>query len=39
MLPKNKLGAEIYRNLKVIIGSEHNHEAQKPKTININELI
>ena len=39
MLPKNKLGAEIYRNLRVIIGSEHNHEAQKPKTININELI
>ena len=39
MLPKNILGAEIYRNLRVIIGSEHNHEAQKPKTININELI
>ncbi len=38
MLPKNKLGADLFRNLNVVIGSEHSHEAQKPKTINLNEF-
>jgi large subunit ribosomal protein L13 len=38
MLPKNKLGAALFRNLTVVIGSEHKHEAQKPKTINLNEF-
>jgi len=38
MLPKNKLGAEMFRNLKVYAGSEHNQEAQKPRKININEI-
>ena len=38
MLPKNKLGAELFRNLKVVVGSEHNHEAQKPTVINLKEF-
>ena len=38
MLPKNKLGADLFRNLKVYAGSEHDHTAQKPKTINLNDL-
>ena len=38
MLPKNKLGAELFRNLKVYAGAEHDHEAQKPKTLNLNEF-
>ncbi|MFI1744475.1 MULTISPECIES: 50S ribosomal protein L13 [Thalassobellus] len=38
MLPKNKLGAELFRNLTVVVGTEHKHEAQKPKTINLNEF-
>lgn len=38
MLPKNKLGAELFRNLNVVVGSEHTHAAQKPKTINLNEF-
>jgi len=38
MLPKNKLGADLFRNLNVNIGSEHKHTAQQPKTININDL-
>ncbi|WP_124978766.1 50S ribosomal protein L13 [Nonlabens xiamenensis] len=38
MLPKNKLGSAIYRNLKVYAGTEHGHEAQQPKTINLNEV-
>ena len=38
MLPKNKLGAELFRNLTVVVGTEHKHAAQKPKTINLNEF-
>lgn len=38
MLPKNKLGAEIYRNLKVYVGPKHDQEAQKPSAINLNDL-
>src|SRR5690606_33523587 len=30
MLPKNKLGAELFRNLKVFAGASHDHEAQQP---------
>jgi large subunit ribosomal protein L13 len=39
MLPKNKLGSALFRNLKVYVGSEHNQEAQKPKTINLNDYL
>ena len=38
MLPKNKLGAALFRNLDVVVGEEHKHEAQQPKTINLNEV-
>ena len=38
MLPKNKLGAALFRNLKVYAGASHDQEAQKPKTINLNEF-
>lgn len=38
MLPKNKLGAELFRNLNVVVGSEHKHGAQKPRTVNLNDL-
>ena len=33
MLPKSRLGRELYRNLFVYAGAEHPHEAQSPKTI------
>lgn len=35
MLPKNRLGSELYRNLHVYVGTAHPHEAQKPKQIDI----
>ena len=35
MLPKNRLGRELFRNLYVYDGSEHTHEAQKPKEIKL----
>lgn len=38
MLPKNRLGAALLRNLHVYSGSEHKHEAQQPKTIDINTI-
>ena len=38
MLPKNKLGSALYRNLHVVAGEAHNKEAQKPKSINLNDL-
>ena len=36
MLPKNKLGSALFRNLFVYAGNEHPHQAQKPKSINLN---
>ena len=38
MLPKNRLGSKLLGNLYVYAGSEHKHEAQNPKTIDINLL-
>ncbi len=35
MLPKNKLGRQLFRNLNVVVGSEHKHEAQQPKVIDL----
>ena len=30
MLPKSRLGSELFRNLFVYVGEEHPHEAQNP---------
>lgn len=38
MLPKNRLGDQLYRNLYVYAGPNHPHEGQQPKLININEI-
>ncbi|MFK5891685.1 MAG: 50S ribosomal protein L13 [Pseudomonadota bacterium] len=35
MLPKNPLGRDMYRKLKVYAGSKHKHEAQQPKALEI----
>ena len=35
MLPKNRLGRELFRNLYVYEGVEHPHEAQKPVKVEI----
>jgi large subunit ribosomal protein L13 len=35
MLPKNALGREMYRKLKVYAGPEHNHHAQQPQPLDI----
>ena len=38
MLPKNRLGSAIFKNLKVYAGAEHPHIAQNPKSIKLNEI-
>ncbi len=35
MLPKNRLGSAIFRNLYVYEGNAHKHEAQQPKLIDL----
>ncbi|NLN46463.1 MAG: 50S ribosomal protein L13 [Clostridiaceae bacterium] len=35
MLPKNSLGRQIYRKLKVYAGPEHENAAQKPEKLTI----
>jgi len=38
MLPKNRLAAEQLKNVYIYDSAEHDHEAQKPKTIKLNEI-
>ena len=38
MLPKNRLGAQLLKNVHVYNGPEHPHQAQNPKVIDINTL-
>ena len=38
MLPKNRLGDAILSNMHVYVGSEHPHQAQNPKVIDLNKL-
>lgn len=38
MLPKNRLGAALLKNLHVYAGTEHKHEAQNPKILDINTI-
>ena len=38
MLPKNKLGSALFRNLYVYEGAEHEQEAQQPKVIKVSDL-
>jgi large subunit ribosomal protein L13 len=33
MLPKNRLGRQLFKKLKVYAGSQHPHEAQKPEVL------
>ena len=35
MLPKNSLGRDMYRKLRVVKGPNHNHSAQQPTVLEI----
>ena len=38
MLPINRLGRKLFHNMKVYVGDQHEHEAQKPKLINLSDI-
>lgn len=38
MLPKTRLGRQVFKNLHVYAGPEHKHEAQKPQKLDLNTL-
>ena len=38
MLPKNRLGRAVLKNLHLIVGTEHKYAAQQPKAIDLNSL-
>lgn len=38
MLPKNRLGRAIFKNMHIYVGSIHPHEAQKPKKIELKNI-
>jgi large subunit ribosomal protein L13 len=38
MLPKNRLGDKLLGNVYIYDGAEHPHQAQTPKTIDLNVL-
>jgi len=38
MLPKNRLGSELFRNLHVYAGPDHPHQAQQPKPITLTSI-
>lgn len=35
MLPKNRLGRQLLKKLKIYAGPEHPHQAQQPQTIKV----
>jgi large subunit ribosomal protein L13 len=39
MLPKTKLGSDLFRNLHVYAGTAHPHDGQGPKKIDLNTVI
>jgi large subunit ribosomal protein L13 len=38
MLPKSRLGSAVFGNLKVVVGTTHKYEAQKPRVIDLNSI-
>lgn len=38
MLPKSRLGSELFRNLYVVVGETHDHQAQQPKDLDLNKI-
>lgn len=39
MLPKNRLGADLFRNMHVYAGEKHPHAGQNPTPINLAEVL
>ncbi|MCP3960527.1 MAG: 50S ribosomal protein L13 [bacterium] len=39
MLPKNRLGRQLYRKLKVYAGPEHPHQSQQPGVLELDQRL
>jgi large subunit ribosomal protein L13 len=39
MLPKNKLGDAIIKNVHVYVGAEHPHAAQQPQAVKLSTIL
>lgn len=35
MMPKNSLGSQMLKKLRVVVGPEHDHAAQQPETLEL----
>lgn len=38
MLPKGRLGRTLNTNVRIFAGTEHGHEAQQPKKVDLNKI-
>jgi large subunit ribosomal protein L13 len=38
MLPRTRLGRAVFMNMKVYAGTEHPHQAQQPRTLDLNTI-
>ncbi len=38
MLPKNRLGRVLNTNIRIFAGTEHGHEAQQPKKVDLSKI-
>lgn len=39
MLPKNKLGRQMLKKLKMFVGSDHTHQSQQPQDLDIGKKV
>ncbi len=39
MLPRTRLGRAVFMNMKVYAGTEHPHQAQQPRTVDLKTII
>ena len=35
MMPKNSLGNQMLKKLRVVVGPDHDHAAQQPETLEL----
>lgn len=38
MLPRNRLGRKLFKNMYIYVGPEHQQQAQKPKKLDLNSI-
>jgi large subunit ribosomal protein L13 len=38
MLPKGRLGRTLNTNVRIFVGTEHGHDAQQPKKVDLSKI-